>query len=86
MPPLVGVAVKATVVPEQTVALSATMLTAGATELLTDMVTALLATEAELTQEALLVSCTVITSPLTNALLVYVADVAPEMFTPFFFH
>ena len=67
---MVGVAVKETLVPEQTVVLLATMLTAGATGLLTDMVIALLLTEAELTQEALLVSCKVMTSPLTKALLV----------------
>ncbi len=70
VPPLVGVAVKFTVVPEHTVVLLAEMLTDGVTAALITIVTALLVAVVVLAHAALLVNTTVITSPLANVLLV----------------
>ncbi len=70
VPPLVGVAVKFTAVPEHTVVLLAAMLTDGVTAALITIVTALLEAVVELAHAALLVNTTVITSPLANVLLV----------------
>jgi hypothetical protein len=66
------------------VALALTV-TAGATALDTTMVTALLVTVAGLAQAALLVSCTVTTSPLARLLLVKVALLVPALLL-FTFH
>ena len=77
---------KFTAVFAQTVEASAAIETVGVTVAVTVMVTALLATTVDEGHIALLVNCNVMTSPVTNALDVYVEAVAPEMFTPFFFH
>ena len=84
VPPFVGVAVKFTAVFAQTVVASATMDTDGVTAVDTIIVIALLNTVDAEAQVALPIICRVITSPLTNALLEYVAEVAPEIFTPFY--
>ncbi len=60
---MVGVAVKLTPVPEQTVVLLATMLTLGTTVVATVIVTALLVAVVVDAQLALLVITTEITSP-----------------------
>jgi hypothetical protein len=86
VPPFVGVAVKFTVVPEHTVVLFAAMLTLGVTAVVTVIVTALLVAVAVDAHVALLVITTVIASPFVGEVNAYVADVAPVMFTPFFFH
>jgi hypothetical protein len=69
VPPFVGVAVKLTAVPEQTVVLLTAMLTDGVTAALITMVTELLETVVVLAQAALLVKLNVITSPFTKASL-----------------
>ena len=79
-------AVKFTAVPEHTVDASAVMLTLGT--MLEDTVNVkllLLATVIDV-QAALLVITTLIASLFAGAASVYVDDVAPLMFTPFFFH
>ena len=86
VPPFVGVAVKFTAVPEHTVVLFAAIDTLGVTAVVTVTVTALLVAVVVEAQVALLVITTVITSPLAGVVNVYVDDVAPVMFTPFFFH
>jgi hypothetical protein len=83
---LVGVAVKLTAVPEQTVVLFAAIITEGVTAELTDIVTALLVAVEAVAHEALLVNCKEMISPFTRDVDVYVALVAPLIFTPFFFH
>ncbi len=70
VPPLVGVAVKFTAVPEHTVVLLAAMLTDGVTAALITIVTALLEAVVELAHAALLVKLNVITSPFERVLLV----------------
>ena len=70
VPPLVGVAVKFTAVPEQTVVLLAAMLTDGVTAALITIVTALLVAVVVLAHAALLVKLNVITSPFNKALVV----------------
>ncbi len=60
--------------------------TVGVTELVTVNVTALLLDVLVDWQLLLLVITTVITSLFAGATNAYVADVAPLMFTPFFFH
>ena len=66
MPPLVGVAVKLTEVPEQTVEASAAMLTLGTMLEETVMVTALLVADAVEAHAALLVITTLIASLFTG--------------------
>jgi hypothetical protein len=70
VPPFVGVAVKLTAVPEQTVVALAAMLTDGVTPALITMVTELLETVVVLAQAALLVKLNVITSPFTKTSVV----------------
>jgi len=67
VPPLVGVAVKFTAVPEQTVVASAEMLTLGTILVDTVMVTELLVAVAVEVHDALLVIKTVITSLFAGA-------------------
>ena len=67
---MVGVAVKTTAPLAQTVVELAEICTIGVTDSLTVIVMALLATVAVLTQEALLVNCSVITSLLTKLVVV----------------
>ena len=67
VPPLVGVAVKFTAVPEQTVDASAVMLTLGTILEETVMVTELLVATVEEVQAALLVITTLIASLFTGA-------------------
>ncbi len=70
MPPFVGVAVKFTTVPEQTVVALAAILTDGVTTELMTIVTALLEADVVLAHAALLVKLNVITSPFERVLLV----------------
>ena len=70
VPPFVGVAVKFTAVPEQTVVLLAAMLTDGVTAALITIVTALLVAVVVLAHAALLVKLNVITSPFTKTSVV----------------
>ncbi len=86
VPPLVGVAVKFTAVPEQTVDASAVMLTLGTMLEDTVNVTLLLLATVVNVQAALLVITTLMASLFAGDDSVYVDDVAPLMFTPFFFH
>lgn len=86
VPPLVGVEVKFTVVPEHIDVASAAMDTDGVKPEVTVMVTVLLLATVVDVQLALLVITTAIASLLVGDVKVYVDDVAPVMFTPFFFH
>ncbi len=83
---MVGVAVKVTLVPAQIlVAVEAAILSDGVTKGATAMVIPLeVAVEVE-AQFALLDSTQVITSPLVNDALVYVAELVPTLL-PFSFH
>ncbi len=67
---MVGVAVKFTEPPAQTIVLLADIETAGVTVAFTVIVMALLVAVALLTQDALLVNCSVITSLLTKLVVV----------------
>jgi hypothetical protein len=69
VPPLVGVAVKVTLVPEQIVVTVAEMLTLAVTLLFTVIVIAFEVAGLPLTQLALEVIMQVMTSPLTRAML-----------------
>jgi hypothetical protein len=82
---LVGVAVKVTLLPLHIVVALALTVTAGVTAVDTSMVTALLVTVAGLAQAALLVNCTVTTSPLARVVLVKVAEFTPALLL-FTFH
>ena len=81
-----GVAVKFTAAPEQTVDASAVMLTLGTMLEDTVNVTLLLLATVVDVQAALLVITTLMASLFAGDDSVYVDDVAPLMFTPFFFH
>ena len=67
---MVGVAVKFTEPPAQTVVLLPDTKTDGVTDVFTVMVTALLIAVALLAQDALLVNCKVITSPFAKTSVV----------------
>ncbi len=86
VPPLVGVAVKFTAVPEQTVEASAVMLTLGTTLLVTVMVRLLLLAKVVEVQAALLVITSVITSLLAGEGNVYIGELAPLILIPFLIH
>lgn len=87
VPPLVGVAVNVTLVPEQMVPLGlAAILTLEAKDDETTMVMLLEVAGFPEGQVTVLVSVQVIISPLTNDDEVYVVVVAPEILPPFFFH
>lgn len=77
MPPLTGVAVKVTAVPEQIVVAEAEMDTSVATVGVTVIVMLLLAATTPFTQGELLVSVKLITSLFVNAALLYVALFVP---------
>ena len=84
VPPLVGVAVKVTLVPEQIVVAEATIETDGVTEV-TVMVITLLVAVIVVTQPALDVMTTLTWSLFASALEVNVGELAPA-FTPFICH
>jgi hypothetical protein len=88
VPPLVGVAVKVTLVPVHIVCAPVVMAidTEGGDIVFTVIVIAALVTDVGLAQAALLVMVTVIASLLAKVVLVNVAFVAPLMLTPPFFH
>jgi len=77
VPPLTGVAVKVTAVPEQIVVAEAEMDTSVATVGVTVIVMLLLAATTPFTQGELLVSVKLITSLFVNAALLYVALFVP---------
>ena len=83
---MVGVAVKFTAVPEQTVVLLAAIDTEGVIIEETVMVTALLVEVLVDWQALLLIMTTVITSLFNGAFKLYAAEVAPVISTPFFLH
>lgn len=85
-PPLVGVAVNVTVLPLHIVVCVALILKDGVTSGFTVMVMLLDVAVVGDAQLALEVSTQVIISPLTKAVVVYPALVAPVMLAPFFFH
>ena len=86
MPPLVGVAVKVTLVPAQMLVSFAVTITDGETELLTVMVTVLLVAVAVVWQVPLAVNTQVNWSPFAKVEVLYDADVAPLILLPFFLH
>jgi hypothetical protein len=85
VPPLVGVAVNVTLVPEQTVVADAPILTLAGKLGFTVIVTALLVAGLPVAQVAFEVITTVTTSLLDKVLVVNVALLLPA-FAPFTFH
>ena len=85
-PPLTGVAVKTTVAPAHTALLGVLIVTAGVTAGVTLMVTVFDVAVAGEAQVALLVITQENTSLAARPVATYVADVAPLMLLPFFFH
>ena len=85
MPPLVGAAVKVTLVPEQMLVAEADTATEGTTVVLTVMVTGVEVAVVGDAHEAEDVITQVTTSPLANAALLYVALLEPTL-PPLSFH
>lgn len=85
VPPLVDVAVNATLVPAQISDRDETMLMVGVTAIVTIIVMLLLVTVVEVVHAALVVSTQTTTSLLLNVLDVNVEALVPT-FTPFTFH
>ena len=79
-------AVNVTELPAQIVEPVDTIETLGVTDGLIVMVTLFDVAVADVTHVRLEVSTQVIISPLTSVVVVYVEEVAPLMFVPFFFH
>ena len=85
VPSLVGVAVRVTVVPEQTLVLDVAIVTLGAILAVTAVVSVLLIAVLAVWQMLLAVRVTVTASPSARVASVYVLLLLPTLL-PFFFH